>query len=278
MRLIVYAAATLAFMGAQVAPSFAAGNPQAEGLTEQIVETTPREGVYQRSLLSRKATQGEKWLVVSFPGYPGILRLAQNDGVIEYQMKGNFLVRARRHLVSNDIAVATLDCPSDQFADCGDSYRAGDKQVRDVEAQIEALKAIVGPQVKVALIGTSYGTVSTEILALKMGGKVDAVIHTSSITRPLRGIGRALYGIDLTKASMRQLLVHHQDDPCDLTPFSPLEKYQGMIPIMRVKGQSNPHGPDCQAFTAHGFVGREREVMNSIGDWLVNDHLTEVIE
>ncbi len=278
MRMIAYAAATLTLIVAQMVPSFAAGNPQAEGLTEQIVETTPRQGVYQRSLLSRKATQGEKWLVVSFPGYPGILRLAQKDGVIEYELKGNFLVRARRHLVSNDIAVATLDCPSDQLADCGDAYRASDKQVRDVEAQIEALKAIVGPQVKVALIGTSYGTVSTEILALKLGGKVDAVIHTSSITMPRRERGLVLNGIDLSKASMRQLLVHHQDDPCDLTPFAPLKKYEGVIPIMRVKGQDNPHGADCQAFTAHGFVGRERVVMNSIGDWLVNDHLTEVIE
>ena len=77
---------------------------------------------------------------------------------------------------------------------------------------------------------------------------------------------------------MRQLLVHHQDDPCDLTPFAPLKKDEGVIPIMRVKGQDSPHGADCQAFTAHGFVGRERVVMNSIGDWLVNDHLTEVIE
>ena len=90
--------------------------------------------------------------------------------------------------------------------------------------------------------------------------------------------GLVLNGIDLSKATMRQLLVHHQDDPCDLTPFAPLKKYEGVIPIMRVKGQDNPHGADCQAFTAHGFVGRERVVMSSIGDWLVNDHLTEVIE
>jgi hypothetical protein len=264
-------------------PSFAAENPQAAGLQEQIVETKPREGVYQRSLLSRKtsqgASQGETWLVLAFPGYPGILRLNETDGVIDYQLKGNFLVRARRHLVTADIAVATLDCPSDELSACGDEYRASDRHIRDVEAQIVALKAIVGPSVRVALLGTSYGTVSTELLAQRLEGKVDAAVHTASFTAPGRGgHGLSVANFDLTQTKTRQLLVHHQDDPCDLTPYAPLKKYQGIIPILTVKGAENPRGKPCEAASQHGFIGREIPVMKQIGAWLLTNRINPVIE
>jgi hypothetical protein len=261
-------------------PTIAADNPQAVGLKEQIVETKPRDGVYHRSMLSRTAAgKGEKWLVLSFPGYPGVLRLAETDGVIDYQLKGNFVVRARRHLVSDDIAVATMDCPSDELAACGDQYRASERHIRDVEAQIDALKAIVGPTVKIALLGTSYGTVSTELLAQRLGGKVDAAVHTASFTAPGRGgHGMVVANLDLSQIKLRQLLVHHQDDPCDLTPYAPLKKYQGVIPILTVRGAENPRGKPCEASSQHGFIGREVPVMKRIGAWLLTDRLDPVIE
>jgi hypothetical protein len=258
--------------------SLAAENPQAVGLNEQIVETHPRDGVYQRSILSRRVPGGEKWLVVAFPGYPGILRIQEKDSVISYELAGNFLVRARRHLVSTDIAVATLDCPSDEFSNCGDNYRDSDKHVNDVLAQIDALKAIVGKDVKVAVIGTSYGTVSSELLAKKLDGEIDAAIHTASFTAPSSGHGLPLWNLDLSKIKTRQLLVHHQNDPCSLTKFDPLKKYQGHIPMLLVKGVENPHGNACDAFTQHGFVGREVQVMTRIGEWLATDHIDPVIE
>ncbi|MDP2821627.1 MAG: hypothetical protein Q8O52_02955 [Sulfuritalea sp.] len=260
-------------------PGFAAENPAAAGLKERIVETQPRDGVTHRSLLSRKAEKGETWLVLSFPGYPGILRLAETDGVIDFQLKGNFLVRARRHLVSDIIAVATMDCPSDELAACGDLYRASDRHVRDIEAQIDALRGILGPTVRIALLGTSYGTVSTELLAQRLVGKVDAAVHTASFTAPGRGgHGMVVANLDLSQIRMRQLLVHHQDDPCDVAPYAPLKKYQGAIPILTVKGAENPRGKPCEAASQHGFAGRESQVMKRIGEWLRTDRLDPVIE
>jgi len=256
----------------------AAANPQAEGLVERIVETKPRPGVYLRSILSRSVPGGEKWLVIAFPGHPGILKIQETDGSITYQLGGNFLVRARRHLVSPGIAVATLDCPSDEYAGCDDRYRDSDKHMTDVLTQIDALKAIVGEDVKVALLGTSYGTVSSEILATKLEGKVDAAIHTASITAPRSGNGLPLWHLDITKTKTRQLLVHHQNDPCTLSDFEPLKKYQGVIPMIVVKGADSPRGNACDAFTQHGFVGREAPVMKGIAKWLLTDQLVPVIE
>jgi len=260
------------------AATLAAEDPLAAGLSEQIVETRPRDGTYQRSILSRKASTGEKWLMISFPGYPAILRIQENDGAIAYQLRGNFLVRARRHLVSADIAVATMDCPSDEFANCGDIYRESDRHVTDVLAQIDALKAIVGKDAKIALIGTSYGTVSSQLLAKKLDGRIDAAIHTASITAPRAGLGLPIWRLDLAQIKTRQLIVHHQDDPCQATYFEPLKKYQGVIPILMVKGVANPRGPACEAYTQHGFVGREEQVMKRIAEWLLTDRLDPVIE
>ncbi len=253
-------------------------NPQSEGLTERIVETKPRDGVYHRSILSRKADGGEKWLVVSFPGHPGILRIRDQDGVPDYDLKGNFLVRARRHLVSPDIALATLDCPSDEFSACGDAYRDSERHVEDVLKQISALKSLLSPDIKVALVGTSYGTVSSELLAKKLVGKIDAAIHTASITRPRVGRGQPLLDVDLAKTEVRQLIVHHEEDPCRLTGFEPLKKYQGVVPMVIVKGSSNPRGDACEAYTQHGFVGRESVVMKAMAEWLLTNRVVSSIE
>ncbi len=253
-------------------------NPQSEGLIEQVIETTPRVGVYQRAILSRKGGGKEEWLVISFPGYPGVLHIAKQDGKIDYELKGNFLVRARRHLVSEEIAVATLDCPSDQFSYCGDVYRSSEEHVRDVRRQVERLKEYFSPKIKIAILGTSYGTVSSEILANKLSAEIDAAIHTASITNPKTEHGMPLRGMDLGNIAVRQLLVHHQSDPCSLTPYLPLKKYENVLPIILVRGSDNARGPACEAFSEHGFVGRERLVMKAIGEWLIHNELTVPIE
>lgn len=257
---------------------FCGQNSQAEGLNETLIETTPRPSVYHRAILSRKPNGKESWLVIAFPGYPGIMRIAQNEGAIEYELKGNFLVRARRHLVSEQIAVATLDCPSDQFSDCGDSYRASETHLQDVRLQIAAIKKQFPSDIKIALLGTSYGTVSTELLAKRMQGEVDAAIHSASITAPSSRNGSPLIGIDLMQIKLKQLLVHHVNDPCSLTPYSGLKRYENLLPIIQVVGVENPRGPICEAFTAHGFVGRERAVMNAIRAWLLTEKIISPIE
>jgi pimeloyl-ACP methyl ester carboxylesterase len=259
-------------------PGTGAADVSSEGLVEQIVETRPREGVFQRSLLSRRPGGEETWLVVAFPGWPGILRLRADDDGIAYDLRGNFLIRARRHLVSDRIAVAILDCPSDHLEQCGDGYRSSEAHVEDVRQQIAALRKRLPPGIRVALVGTSYGTVSSEVLALRLGEEIDAAVHTASITAATETRSRPLFGLDVSKARPRQLFVHHVDDPCDMTPFSGLKRYEGVVPILRVVGTGSPRGPACEAFTAHGFVGRERQVMGAIAGWLLDGTVGSSIE
>jgi hypothetical protein len=42
----------------------------------------------------------------------------------------------------------------------------------------------------------------------------------------------------------------------DMTPFSGLKRYEGVVLILPVAGMGSPRGPACEAFTAHGFVER----------------------
>ena len=92
-------------------------------------------------------------------------------------------------------------------------------------------------------------------------------IHTASITDPYaRGTYRELGGFDYKKSTVQQFFVHHANDPCALTTYpsakSIAEKYA--IPLITVTGGSGFQGGACEAFTEHGFRGKEKEVMNAM--------------
>lgn len=83
-----------------------------------------------------------------------------------------------------------------------------------------------------------------------------------------KAVGMTMASFDWSKAKVPQLFVHHKDDPCDLTRYSSLVARKGDIPLITVEGVTNPRGDACHAFTAHGFVGREKVVMTAIHNWI----------
>jgi hypothetical protein len=62
-----------------------------------------------------------------------------------------------------------------------------------------------------------------------------------------------------------------------VTRYSSVQPRKGSHPLITVEGMSNPRGDACQAFTAHGFVGREREVMNAVHGWIVDGKAPSVV-
>ncbi len=77
---------------------------------------------------------------------------------------------------------------------------------------------------------------------------------------------RELGGFDYKKSTVPQFFVHHANDPCALTTYpsakSIAEKYA--VPLITVNGGSGFQGGACEAFTEHGFRGKEKEVMNAM--------------
>jgi hypothetical protein len=250
-------------------------------LDESVTTVTLPRGTELNLVVSKKPGSRPTTAALLFPGYPGVLRVDVQNGAPVYQLRGNFLVRARRHLVSDQLMTVLVDCPKDHWNDCGDTYRTSDQHAADVSAAIDRIKADFGVS-KIYLVGTSYGTVSSAFLARKLDGRIDGAVHSATFTDPSAGRGRNVHGLpmwnfDWTATHVDQLFVHHHDDPCPVTEYRTIVARHGSIPLITVQGSKGVHGEPCEAFSQHGFVGREQPVMQAIGDWITTRKVVETV-
>ncbi len=167
------------------------------------IARSPR-GAELVALVSRRVDTTPTTAVLLFVGSPGILRLREENGVVALDMGGNFLIRARRHLNSQQVFTVAVDCPSDQQHACDDRYRTSADHVADIAALVGSIKTQFGAK-KVYLAGTSYGTVSTSFLALALhggtaadaAGGIDGAVHTATLTDPPRS--RSFHGAPMAR-------------------------------------------------------------------------------
>ena len=271
----------LAFFAAftAIAPlALAQGAGASEGLTESLHRVRLTRGVDLNLLVSQRTGTQPAIAVLLFAGYPGILKLREEDGKVVTEMGGNFLIRARRFLNTEQVFTVAVDCPADQQSACGDRYRSSAQHVADVAEVVVVIKERYAAR-QVYLAGTSYGTLSTSFLAAGLGQKVDGAIHTATMTGAPR---RATHGLpmasfDWSAARLPQLFIHHKDDPCAATSYASVVARRKDIPLITVQGAVDPRGDACQARTQHGFVGRERVVMAALHDWVTARKLPAVV-
>jgi hypothetical protein len=259
--------------------ALAQGPTASEGLTESFHVVRLSRGGDLNLFVSKRTGSNPTVGVLLFAGYPGILKIKSESGAVTYDLAGNFLIRARRFLNSDKVFTVMVDCPVDQWTSCDDDYRTSSQHVADIADVVGAVKTTLGAQ-QVYIVGTSYGTVSTSFLARNLGDKIEGAIHTATFTDPRTGRqahGVAMRNFDWSRAKLPQLFVHHKDDPCDVTRYSSIAERRKDIPLVTVEGATNPRGDACQAFTAHGFVGRERAVMTAIHEWITVRKLEPVV-
>jgi hypothetical protein len=139
----------------------------------------------------------------------------------------------------------------------------------DVDKLIAEIKARTPSITEVWLVGTSMGTISSSFMPTHNPSGYAGAIHTASITEPYannsyRELGNFNYKITATP----QFFVHHIADPCYLTTYTGAkfiaDKYK--LPLVTITGGGDFRGGACQAFTEHGFRGKEKEVMTAIGE------------
>lgn len=271
MRLPVLIAAALSLFTA--AHAFAQADPASEGLDEHMITVPLPRGAEIRGLVSKRAGTHPGHVALLFVGSPGILHLKEVEGKPVFDMKGNFVARARRHLNDDAVMTVLVDCPTDEWNGCDAVYRASARHAEDVGALIAALTRELGP-VTFTLVGTSFGTVSTANLARNLPGLAGAV-HTSSFAGSSKHtLETGMTGFDWAEAKVPQLFVHHMGDPCSATPYRDLKSAIGDLPLITVTGAKDTSGPACEAYTEHGFRGRERDVMRAIAAWITTGTVT----
>jgi dienelactone hydrolase len=209
--------------------------------------------------------------VILFAGGHGNLKLSGNH--IGWG-KGNFLVRTRDEFCHQGFVVAVVDSPSDRKTNEGMNYgfRHSEEHAMDIQAVIEQLRQL--EDVPVWIIGTSNGTASVANIAARLPPPKgpDGVVFTSSVI--YSGKGNSVFDADIGRIKIPALIVHHKEDACLFCPYHGAELLKkelsssSQTELIGIEGGSSPYGNVCDAFHYHGFIGKEKEVVKIISDWI----------
>lgn len=230
--------------------------------------TVKREGYTISGLVTHtKGIAQPKYGIALFPGAPGIMKIREEDGRIKFEMVGNFLVRSSRHWLDEETVVVMVDAPSDNWSSFLQSFRETPRYGADVAALLEE----VGRRTGVAdwtFVGTSEGSISAFHAARMNPTLARRVILTASLFRAQDG--RGLHQVRWQDLQTKLLWVHHEHDPCVATLYHEARAYARKTdaPLVTVRGGGPGKGALCQAFTAHGFVGVERETVAAMHSWV----------
>ena len=231
-------------------------------LAWEDVTIPTRAGVRQRLLLAKAGNAGTK-AVILFMGGPGTPITFPREGGI--RLSGNFLVRSSALFAEAGFVTAIIDAPSDRSEGVNFSFRQSSQHHADVRAVVDFLVSEGAREVY--LIGTSNGTMSVAYLA-------SVITHPRVAGYVLTASGRSIVSY---AGEIRDpvLMVHHTDDGCAGTQFSDAQTTFNAITnsprkeFVSVSGGDPQISPSpCQAQTAHGFLGKERETVAAIAEWI----------
>lgn len=244
-------------------------------IQRELLQVPSRPEVIQRALL---LTEGPapKAVVLMFPGGEGVIGLERRSMADVLTARGNFLVRSAERFQGPDLAVVLVDRPSDQPYGMRDSFRVGEEHAADVKALIAKLRTRY-PGLKVFLVGTSRGTVSAAYAGQALGPLVDGVVLTSSVFRDGGGqLGLSFFKWDRVKTPL--LLVHHAEDGCPICPYGAALKLASRFPLITVRGGLPRESDECNALSAHGYLGREEPVAQAIRAWILGQPFPKEID
>ncbi len=226
------------------------------GKGEMVVLPT-RGGVKQPVLIVYPNGRA-KGSVLLFRGGDGVGSFREvSDGFI---LGGNFLTRSALLFTRRGFIAVLVEPPSDHSFGFGRIFRQSRGHLEDIQAVVTYL-AEKG-DTPIFLIGTSRGTLSVAYLAGEMTSEhIKGIVLTSS-----RG------DISYVTTKYPVLFVHHQEDGCSVTGYAnALQIYERVSSpqktFVTVRGGKQATGRDCGPWAAHGFLGKESEVVKVITDW-----------
>ena len=235
----------------------------------QVVDLPTRPGVSTRLLVLTPA-QPRATVLLLAGGHGGLQ--VRDDGSLGWG-SGNFLVRSRQLFADQGLTTVVVDAPSDRQSP---PHLSGFRQTPEHVADLKAVIAWARQQAPrpVWLVGTSRGTQSAAFVATELPGTdgPDGLVLTATILTDRRS--RPVPALPLEQLRIPVLVVHHQQDGCNLCAFSDtpaLMAKLGTTPrhrLLAVQGGTN-RGDPCEAWAHHGFNGLEAEVVGQIAAWLL---------
>jgi hypothetical protein len=235
---------------------------------EQIVTLNARDQVTQSYLLSWNTRVKPSAIAVLFPGGAGNMKLRMENGEMAFAYRGNFLVRSRQFFVEKGVVAAVVDAPSDQQRGMDDDFRMSKNHAQDINFVVNDLKHRF-PDTPIFLIGTSRGTVSAAYVGSALDKQINGVILTSSLYLGTINAGLGLSDFNFSRIKVPLLLVHHRNDACKWTPYANAAKLGETYPLITVDKGLPPTSNSCEAMSAHGYFGKEKEVVDAMVLWML---------
>ena len=214
-----------------------------------------------------------KRMIILMVGHPCIIKIKSAD---DYGMKGNFLMRSTSDWLDPETVVVAIDAPTDQWDSFSGKFRESTRYKEDLIALDRELTKTFGsiPQV---IVGTSEGSVSAYYASLALQKPNTKVVLTSSLFIT-NSHSEGLEHKDLSLIKSPLLWVHHTEDPCKKTPYSKAQKFSQLTssPLISVYSDETGSGEACQAFSKHGFIDVESEVVQAIKHWIDTNEALDV--
>jgi predicted alpha/beta-hydrolase family hydrolase len=246
--------------------TFMALLPSASHAEGTLIKVPTRTDV--KTTLFWEPVEGAKATVFLFPGGGGGFGKVE-DGKA---MGGNFLVRSAPYFLANGFNVAIFGRPND-MEEIGWRERMGADHLADVRAVLEFVKQ--KSSAPVWIVGTSRGTVSATAMAITVQDPAIAgLVLTSSVVK--YSTPGAVPTQNLSAIKVPVLVYHHAKDACkhcQAHEAPAIIKGLSNAPIkklMVVDGGGNPTGDVCAGQHWHGFIGMEKEAVNTISAWIRN--------
>ena len=216
--------------------------------TDQLIDNVKYSNEFTVAYILTSQNQSPQYVLILMPGGAGTLNPhINNEGKLQFDFAGNFLIRSRNRFCDTQFSTASTNST---------------ESPERIEALINDLQKRF-PKAQICMVGTSRSTYSTMGLAEKFDGKINCIIHTASMNQIAR--------FDTRKFKSRHLMVRHKNDPCHLTTYASTqsnhERYK--TPLITMEGGSST-GDSCQAFSYHGFNGIEQQTIDQIKAWIRN--------
>lgn len=249
---------------------------RAEAVIEESVLTVRFPDRSLAALVSRQTGHGPlKRAVLLFPGHPGIMRIESADA---FRLKGNFLVRSRRHWLDHETVTLAVDAPSDEWYRFFGNFRASERYAEDIRGLARQIEKSFG-RLEWVVVGTSEGSVSAYFAARALAPERVKVIFSSSLFEASR-TSPGLASLDFADFKVPMLWVHHASDPCRWTPYWQARRHAEKTgaPLITVDTSHPGRGEPCEAFSPHGFAGVEAQTVRAMKRWVVDGVAEDVRE
>jgi pimeloyl-ACP methyl ester carboxylesterase len=240
-----------------------------QGTSDQIITVPTRPRVTETVVAVRPPTRPTATVVVLVGGL-GKLDLTPRG--LPKDASGP-LAKRREQLAAQGFVVAFVDAPSDRLGEGLIGFRTSSEHTADIGAVIARLRH--DDPAPLWLVGSSMGTVSAASVAARLGREgPDGLVLISSVTKGHPAMRESLVDVPLETITVPTLVIHHRQDPCEITPYAEASALPGRlrkarrVELATVEGGPPARGLPCGPESPHAFFGVEDALIGRLVSWI----------